>query len=72
MLAALAAEKVLAADETPVAVLDRAVPAAPASEETADLDEGRPTAAGSPDVMIVRTAAFSQNGPAHRMIYRAR
>ena len=55
MLAALAAEKVLAADETPVAILDRAVPAAPAAEEAADPDEGRPAAAGSPHVMIVRT-----------------
>jgi transposase len=55
MLAALASEKVPAADETPVSVMDRAVPAAPAAEETADPDEGRPAAAGSPHVMIVRT-----------------
>ena len=55
MLAALAGEDVLAADETPVSVLDRAVPAAPAAKETADPDEGRPAAAGSPHVMIVRT-----------------
>ena len=55
MLAALASEKVLAADETPVSVLDRAaVPAVPAAED-ADPDEGRPAAAGSPHVMIVRT-----------------
>ena len=54
MLAALASEKVLAADETPVSVLDRAaVPAAAA--EDADPDEGRPAAAGAPHVMIVRT-----------------
>jgi hypothetical protein len=55
MLAALAGEKVLAADETPVKVLDRAsAAAAPAAEEAADPDEGRPAAAGSPHVMIVR------------------
>ncbi len=53
MLAALASEKVLAADETPVSVLDRAAPAAPA--EAADPDEGKPAPGGSPHVMIVRT-----------------
>jgi hypothetical protein len=42
MPAALASEKVLAADETPVSVLDRAVLAAPAADEAADPDEGRP------------------------------
>lgn len=52
MLAALAGERVLAADETPVSVLDRAAPAA--LEEEADPDEGRPAAAGAPHVMIVR------------------
>ena len=55
MLAALASEKVLAADETPVSVLDRAVLAAPAADEAADPDEGKPAPAGSPHVMIVRT-----------------
>jgi len=56
MLAALASEKVLAADETPVSVLGRAAPAPPAAaEEDADPDEGKPAAAGSPHVMIVRT-----------------
>jgi transposase len=55
MLAALASEKAPAADETPVSVLDRAVPAAPAAEGTADPDEGRPAAAGAPHVMIVAT-----------------
>ena len=55
MLAALASEKVLAADETPVSVLDRAVLAAPAADEAADPDEGKPVPAGSPHVMIVRT-----------------
>ena len=53
MLAALAGERVLAADETLVSVLDRAAPAA--LEEEADPDEGRPAAAGAPHVMIVRT-----------------
>ena len=54
MLAALAGEGVLAADETPVSVLDRAAAlAAPA--EDADPDKGRPAAAGAPHVMIVRT-----------------
>ena len=46
MLAALAGERVLAADETPVSVLDRAAP--PAPEEEADPDEGRPAAVGAP------------------------
>ena len=56
MLAALASEQVLAADETPVNVLDRAaLPAAPAAEEDADPDQGRPALAGAPHVMIVRT-----------------
>ena len=53
MLAALAGERVLAADETPVSVLDRAAPAA--LEEEADPDRGRPLTAGAPHVMIVRT-----------------
>jgi transposase len=52
MLAALAAEKVLAADETPVSVTGRPAPQAGAAEET-DPDEGRP--AGAAHVMIVRT-----------------
>jgi transposase len=57
MLAALAGEKVLAADETPVSVLNRTVPQSPAAEgqEEADPDEGRPAEAGAPHVMIVRT-----------------
>lgn len=54
MLAALASEEVLAADETPVSVLDRAALAAPAVED-ADPDEGRTAAVGAPHVMIVRT-----------------
>lgn len=56
MLAALAGEKVLAADETPVSVLDKAaVRAAPAAEDMADPAEGRLAATGPPHVMIVRT-----------------
>jgi hypothetical protein len=54
MLAALAIEDVLAADETPVNVLDRAAVAAAPAADDADPDEGKP-AAGAPHVMIVRT-----------------
>jgi transposase len=54
MLAALAAEDVLAADETPVNVLDRTAPAA--GDEEADPEEGDgKTAGGSPHVLITRT-----------------
>ena len=53
MLAALAAEKVLAADETPVSVPGRGPVRAGAEE--ADPDDGRPAAAGAAHVMIVRT-----------------
>jgi hypothetical protein len=58
MLAALAAEDVLAADETPVNVLDGTVPPAPAPEEKeeADPEEKEGTAAaGAPHVLITRT-----------------
>ena len=55
MLAALAGERVLAADENPVSVLDRAAALAAPAAEDADPDEGRPAAAGAPHVMIVRT-----------------
>jgi transposase len=59
MIAALAAEDVLAADETPVNVLDRTVPAAAApGQEGQDKDreeEYGKTAAGSPHVLITRT-----------------
>ena len=58
MLAALAGQDVLAADETPVNVLDRAVPPAPAPEEgkqEKDPEEKEKTAAGAPHVLIVRT-----------------
>jgi transposase len=57
MLAALAAEDVLAADETPVNVLDGTAPA-PAGEERGEADpqdkDGK-TAGGSPHVLITRT-----------------
>jgi hypothetical protein len=36
----VAADETPVADETTVSALDRAVPAAPAAEETADPDEG--------------------------------
>ena len=57
MLAALAGEKALAADETPVTVLDRAAPQPAArEEEDKDPDEKDGTApAGAPHVLIVRT-----------------
>jgi transposase len=58
MIAALAGEDVLAADETPVNVLDKAVPAAPASaqeEDDAALEEKDKAAAGAPHVLITRT-----------------
>ena len=56
MIAALAAEKVLAADETPVNVLDRAAAPAAAPGEAEEADpEGKEQPAGSPHVLIVRT-----------------
>jgi hypothetical protein len=58
MIAALTGEDVLAADETPVNVLDKAVPAAPApaqEEEEADPEEKDKAAAGAPHVLIIRT-----------------
>ena len=56
MIAALTAEDVLAADETPVNVLDRTLRPAPAPDGEKDPEEkdGK-TAAGSPHVLIVRT-----------------
>jgi hypothetical protein len=56
MLAALAGEDVLAADETPVNLLDGMPPARePAGgEEESDPEEGKP-AAGAPHVLITRT-----------------
>ena len=57
MTAALAAEDVLAADETPVNVLDKSPLPAPAPEEAAEADpeEKDERAAGAPHVLIVRT-----------------
>ena len=57
MLAALTAEEVLAADETPVNVVDRTVPLAPVPEEKdeADPEETEKAAAGAPHVLITRT-----------------
>ncbi len=54
MLAALAAEDVLAADETPVNVLDRTGPA-PEQEDEADPEQEDKAAAGAPHVLITRT-----------------
>ena len=58
MTAALAAEGVLAADETPVNVLDKSPLPAPAPEEAAEADpeeKDAKAAAGAPHVLIVRT-----------------
>jgi transposase len=63
MLAALAAEDVLAADETPVNLLDRTAPPAPAAQETPQAGEKEPERdpeerqgkAGAPHVLITRT-----------------
>jgi len=60
MLAALAGAKALAADETPVNVLDKHVPQPAGRQEREDEDEQDPeekdkTAAGAPHVLIVRT-----------------
>ena len=65
MLAALAAEDVLAADETPVSVLDRTAPPAPAdggAPETGEKEQEKDpeekqgkAAAGAPHVLITRT-----------------
>jgi transposase len=56
MTAALAAEKVLAADETPVNVLGRTAPPAPAPEDAEEADpEEEQAPAGAPHVLIIRT-----------------
>jgi hypothetical protein len=64
MLAALAAEDVLAADETPVNLLDRTAPPAPAAQEAPagekeqendPEDKQGKAAAGAPHVLITRT-----------------
>jgi hypothetical protein len=55
--AALSGEDVLAADETPVNVLDKSVPptAGPEEREEADPEEKDKPAAGAPHVLITRT-----------------
>jgi transposase len=56
MLAALAGEKALAADETPVNVLDSSAPRPAGREEQEEQDpEEEKAAAGAPHVLIVRT-----------------
>ena len=56
MLAALAGEKALAADETPVNVLDKTAPPAGHEEKEEDPEENDGKAAsGAPHVLIVRT-----------------
>jgi transposase len=57
MIAALAGEKVLAADETPVNVLGKTAPQAAGQNENADADPGEKdkAPAGAPHVLIVRT-----------------
>jgi hypothetical protein len=56
MLAALAGQDVLAADETPVTVLGKNVPPAPQEKDEADPEEkGGKAASGSPHVLITRT-----------------
>ena len=59
MAAALAAEDVLAADETPVSVLDKTPPPAPAAGDAGEADpeekDGKKAAAGSPHVLVVTT-----------------
>ncbi len=55
MLAALAGEKALAADETPVNVLDTSAPQPAGQEEEQDPEEKEKTAPGAPHVLIVRT-----------------
>jgi transposase len=55
MLAALAAEDVLAADETPVNVLDKSPLPAPAPDEADPGEKDGKAAAGAPHVLITRT-----------------
>jgi hypothetical protein len=55
MLAALAGEKALAADETPVNVLDSSAPQPAGREEGEERDPEEKAAAGAPHVLIVRT-----------------
>ncbi len=55
MAAALAAEDVLAADETPVSVLDKAPLPAPAAGDASEAGPEEKAAAGSPHVLVVTT-----------------
>ena len=56
MIAALAAQTVLVADETPVNVLDKTTqPAAREEQDTDPEDKDGKAAAGAPHVLIVRT-----------------
>jgi hypothetical protein len=55
MLAALAGQDALAADETPVNVLDKNAPQPAAGEEGEEQDPEEKAAAGAPHVLIVRT-----------------
>jgi len=59
MAAALAAEDVLAADETPVNVLDKTPLPAPAADDASEADpeekDGKKAAAGAPHVLVVTT-----------------
>ena len=55
MCAALAAEPVLAADETPVNVLAPGAPARAAGQEEEDPEDGGKTASGAPHVLVIRT-----------------
>ena len=71
MIAALAGEDVLAADETPVNVLDRTVSAAPApaqeEREEPDPEEKDKAAAGAPHVLITRTPDGRLRSCSHRL-----
>ncbi len=74
MIAALAAGKVLAADETPVNVLDKTVqPAARDEEDTDPEEKDGKAAAGAPHVLIVRTPRRAADLPAgHRLAAQGR
>jgi hypothetical protein len=57
MLAALAGEEMLAADETPVSVLDKTAPAPPGEDggEKDPQEKDGKAASGAPHVLITRT-----------------
>jgi len=55
MIAALTAQDVLAADETPVNVLDKTAPQPAGREQDEDPEEKEKATAGAPHVLIVRT-----------------